>query len=115
METKMHNKVLATCTLIVLSVFSTTAMAERVQLQGTYSRDQLRSACSAAGGDFSANLVGHHCTKPCTASTGQEGLCEVNCTSAGVCVGVTPGPAALQSSSLNLSGLLNGGGSLQRR
>ncbi len=87
---------------------STAATAETVRLQGTYTRSELRSACSNAGGSFFANLNGHHCTKECT-SNGQQGVCSVSCNTEGTCTGSTPG-RTMRQSLLNLDSLLGSGG-----
>jgi len=75
---------LAALTAILLGSFSDFAVAKDVYL-GTISREQLKSSCSAAGGNYGEVGGGYSCTKTCSA----RGTCNVYCDKTG-CSGHTP-------------------------
>ena len=79
-------------TVVACGAFASIAVANIVKLSGTYTSDQIRVACSQAGGSFSIHEdgAGYGCEK--TDCDGKGGNCVVACEiKTSTCQGSTPG------------------------
>jgi len=93
--------------LMLLALFlPAPAQAETVTIVKTVTPVALGNACSNAGGTFTSYESGYSCRKE--NCDGKGGQCQVDCTSAGQCIGSTP-PQTFQSTGMTLLGILQGG------
>jgi hypothetical protein len=81
------------------------AYAEKVELSKRYSKDELKSACPAAGGTYTEGPGGYGCEKQCT-SSGE--YCTISCpNNSNSCYGDTPGRVLAGQRGITVEGVLS--------
>lgn len=64
------------------------AFATKVSISGTHSREEIKSTCLKAGGEYGEEKGGYGCINSC--GSGKQSVCGVECTGNGKCSGTVP-------------------------
>lgn len=88
----------------VLGLLASAASAERKQLPGVHTSDDIKTMCAANNGVYAEDVTGYGCTTDCQ-GTGNNNIDEDHCTVScyeGNCVGWTPSKMAPATSVLQV-------------
>jgi hypothetical protein len=80
----------------VFGLLASPAAAERKQLPGVHSSDEIKTMCAASNGVYAEDVTGYGCTTDCQ-GTGNNNIDEDHCTVScyeGNCIGWTPSKMA---------------------